>query len=122
MVIDHNNPEIDAFSIYREIKGKRISVIESKVYYEAYFHILKQLQKIKRLPFHEMIVGADPYAVAIPDYCINRETKRKVEEKVKEYTLDQTQSKAFRSAFENNICIIQGPPGTGKTYIGEKIV
>ena len=41
VVNDPNYPDLDAFSIYKEIKGNQIVVIESKVYYEAYHHILK---------------------------------------------------------------------------------
>ena len=41
VILDPNYPDLDAFSIYKELKGKKIVVIESKVYYEAYYHILK---------------------------------------------------------------------------------
>ena len=41
VILDPNYPDLDAFSIYKEVKGKKIVVIESKVYYEAYYHILK---------------------------------------------------------------------------------
>ena len=41
VVVDPNYPQYDAFTIYKELIGKKLVVIESKVYYEAYCHILK---------------------------------------------------------------------------------
>ena len=88
VVVDPNYPQFDALTIYKELIGQQLVVIESKVYYEAYYHILKQLQSIKELPFERMIVDADPRAVDIPYYCDNEIVQKKVDDKILEYTLD----------------------------------
>jgi superfamily II DNA or RNA helicase len=74
------------------------------------------------IPFKECIVDANPKAIQMPDYLKDiYELDYIIDKKVKAYTLDHYQEKAFRTAFSTNISLIQGPPGTGKTYIGEKI-
>lgn len=43
ILIDHANPAEDAFATFQSMFGKPIIILESKCYYEAYYHILKQL-------------------------------------------------------------------------------
>ena len=31
---------MDAFDIFKNIEGKQISIVESKTYFEAYYHVL----------------------------------------------------------------------------------
>ena len=45
--------------LYERLSGKNIVIIESKAYYEAYYHVLKCLQGMKRVPFHELIVRGE---------------------------------------------------------------
>ena len=115
------NDEFDPFQIFRYMSSKRIVILESKCYFEAYFHILDQLQKIKELPFEEMIVYTNPQAIYEPQYLRNMNVNAIVESKMNQFTLDDYQRKAFKNAFSKNVSLIQGPPGTGKTFIGEKI-
>jgi len=46
-------------TIFDELCTKRIVIIESKAYYEAYSHVLKCLQEVKSIPFSELIVEGD---------------------------------------------------------------
>ena len=49
----------DCMTIFDELCTKRIVIIESKAYYEAYSYVLKCLQEVKSIPFSELIVEGD---------------------------------------------------------------
>jgi hypothetical protein len=42
----HNNEDEDLLYMYNILKGRDLVVIESKVYYEAYSHVLECLKTI----------------------------------------------------------------------------
>ena len=107
ILTDESSPQTDAFSTFQSMFGKPIVILESKCYYEAYYHILKQLQAIKMIPFKECIVDANPKAIQMPDYLKDiYELDYIIDKKVKAYTLDHYQEKAFRTAFSTNISLI----------------
>lgn len=42
-----------------ELHNQKLVMIESKAYYEAYVHVLKQLKTMRTISFEKMIVGGD---------------------------------------------------------------
>ena len=52
---------VDCFKLFESLNGNRVAVIESKAYYEAYYHVLKCLQEMKEVPFKELIVQGDQH-------------------------------------------------------------
>lgn len=38
--------EMNALDVYQQLHGQRLTIIESKAYFEAYYHVLKEIQKI----------------------------------------------------------------------------
>ncbi|CAO3703460.1 unnamed protein product [Rhizopus stolonifer] len=105
-------------------------------YFEAYRHVLKVLQNVKKdgLPFAPYIVDLSK-DILIPHYAARKRTydinvfKRSVRDdrwpvdilgNWPEYQtkMDKTQLDALKTILSRNLSIIQGPPGTGKTYVG----
>ncbi|KAK7077996.1 NFX1-type zinc finger-containing protein 1 [Halocaridina rubra] len=154
--ISENNPKMLArgvlginFENYEAIeKDKSFTMIESKVFFTAYRHVLCALQKINEdnFPMKDFIVHV-VNKVPLPDYLqpgtgydLNvilsrylRKSKMPLKLNVSitkelefwplcnELELDESQRRALKNGLTNKLSIIQGPPGTGKTFIGLKI-
>lgn len=58
----------DICEVYKDMIGKNVVLIESIAYFEAYYHILVELQKIKTLPFENLLVKSDPKLLKPPSY------------------------------------------------------
>ena len=116
------------------------TMVESTAYFEAYRHILCQLQKVRSAPppFRDYIVDCRPPNPLPPPLYLNGNvcfdlTALGVKDPVQlldprawphheEVDLDRSQLAAVQMALTQELSLIQGPPGTGKTYIGLKIV
>ncbi|XP_060803319.1 NFX1-type zinc finger-containing protein 1 [Amyelois transitella] len=120
------------------------TMIESEVYFEPYYHVLKVFQG-RRFPQHlamqDYIVKARPlqnppkyltkdtqYEVTLMDHEVNLTNLSKFtvlnEEtwpSADQLGLNESQYQAYKLALTHEFTVIQGPPGTGKTYIGTKI-
>ncbi|XP_053609181.1 NFX1-type zinc finger-containing protein 1-like [Plodia interpunctella] len=120
------------------------TLIESEVYFEPYYHVLKVLQS-QRFPQHlamqDYIVKAQPltnppqyltdntqYTITVKDYMKNvtnilkfNVLKEETWPSADELCLNESQYRAYKLALTHEFTVIQGPPGTGKTYIGTKI-
>ncbi|XP_046388092.1 NFX1-type zinc finger-containing protein 1-like [Ischnura elegans] len=118
-----------------ELFEKEFIMAESEVYFEAYQHVLKALQKFtgENFPLKEYLIDVSPeshyptYLERLPGtiyrskriefQVLNKDSwpsKEKME-------LNESQYKALQSALTKKCAVIQGPPGTGKTYLGLKI-
>lgn len=113
-------------------------MVESSVYFEPYYHVLKALQQLNEqtFPMKKYIVDVntekepprylapsspnssdsefdyvDEYHIAIKKPRIVRNTDRTV-------NLNEAQYEAYEAAMNQSFSIIQGPPGTGKTFLG----
>lgn len=51
-------------------------VIESKAYYEAYYHNLKILQETTQLPFSDLLARVDFGSVKRPNYISEQDVQR----------------------------------------------
>ncbi|XP_025836125.1 NFX1-type zinc finger-containing protein 1-like isoform X2 [Agrilus planipennis] len=116
---------------------KSYTMIESKVYFEPYYHVLAALQDFnpEHFPMKQYFIYVNP-DVKPPDYLLpvsgyltlrnnsvpvlnNPLTWSNLRAQLSEF--DDSQFNAFRSALTEEFVVIQGPPGTGKTYLGLKI-
>jgi helicase required for RNAi-mediated heterochromatin assembly 1 len=110
----------------------KLILIETKNYFESYYHFLIGIQKIKdwNLPFKEYIIDADQTEIAPPEYissksiykldlCLSQKYLRTDNfvrvlsdwpNKIKN-SLDDHQLKALKHALTKKIALIQGPPG-----------
>ncbi|KRT83391.1 hypothetical protein AMK59_4486, partial [Oryctes borbonicus] len=110
-------------------------MIESSVYFEPYYHVLKALQQLHEgnFPMRKYIIEVSnerqpprylpPSSLPSSDHDLDLDerfiemprTKRMEVDCAK---LNQAQYKAYQSAMNECFSIIQGPPGTGKTFLG----
>ena len=118
-IVKHEEHSMDAVEIYQEYVGRSIVIIESKAFFEAYSHSLKQMQNIEDFNLADLIVDHDHLNNTMPDYLFGLE--QQVSKYVQKFTFEREQEKAFRTALSTRLSLIQGPPGTGKTYIGSAI-
>lgn len=106
-----------------EIFGARLTVdeiyigsftmVESEVYFEPYFHVLKALQQtdLNRFPMKQYIVDVEPQEQDAKTVSILESPNR----------LNASQDQAFKAAIAEEFVAIQGPPGTGKTYLALQV-
>ncbi|KAJ8946030.1 hypothetical protein NQ318_023279 [Aromia moschata] len=106
-------------------------MIESTVYFEPYFHVLRALQRmcLYYFPMEKYIIYAEK--VASPPNYLDEFVSYNVDgaelyplswpNGASHYGLNDSQQAAFRAALTQEIAVIQGPPGTGKTFTGLKI-
>nr|CAD7410641.1 unnamed protein product [Timema cristinae] len=109
-------------------------MVESGVYFEPYYHVLKALQKMDEdiFPMSEYIVEVQPESY-LPKYFTNENVSYDLDghifpvlderawPRASQLKLDESQFQAFKSALTKEFVVIQGPPGTGKTYLGLKV-
>ncbi|XP_023016144.2 NFX1-type zinc finger-containing protein 1 isoform X1 [Leptinotarsa decemlineata] len=106
-------------------------MVESKVYFEPYYHVLTALQRLTEdnFPMESYIIDVSS-EVYLPNYMdlntmftIDERHLNAVNLKYHQnlYGLNDSQESALRAALTREISIIQGPPGTGKTFLGLKI-
>lgn len=104
--------------------GRRLVLVESPVYFQAYRAPLWCLQHREMAQVLEPILTAQederpnsktvPWAEAATEYL----------DKVlgQAYTFDDSQRRALLAALTKPVAVIQGPPGTGKTFVGQRFV
>ncbi|CAH2096329.1 unnamed protein product [Euphydryas editha] len=115
------------------------TMIESEVYFEPYYHILKALQDPtfpQHIAMKKYIIDVDPqpsppkylnegttYKVMLP-HC-NEATFTVLDLETwpsgDDLQLNESQYDAYKTALTHEFAVIQGPPGTGKTYLGIKV-
>ncbi|KAI4470915.1 dna2/nam7 helicase family [Holotrichia oblita] len=112
-------------------------MVESSVYFEPYYHVLRALQQLNEetFPMKKYIIEVnhkkepprylapsspntsdsefdyDEIVMAVKKPRIVQNTDRTVH-------LNEAQYEAYQSAMNQSFSIIQGPPGTGKTFLG----
>ncbi|KAK4872847.1 hypothetical protein RN001_014876 [Aquatica leii] len=108
-------------------------MVESSVYFEPYYHVLKALQNMKetQFPMKKYIIdlGSEidtvSYLSPTSTYMIGHHrvqvNNSDAWPDVTNLRVNHTQYDAFRAALTNEFVVIQGPPGTGKTFLGLKI-
>eukprot|EP00033_Pygsuia_biforma_P004585 GCRY01005027.1.p1 GENE.GCRY01005027.1~~GCRY01005027.1.p1 ORF type:complete len:2003 (+),score=401.39 GCRY01005027.1:144-6152(+) len=117
------------------VKNKRYLMVESRVFYEAYKHILSRLQALQPsdIPFEKHIVRCstfvEPPAYIATNPTLNLRCAYKNNERVNVLDawpdsaatptqLDPSQELALKNMLTHSLSVVQGPPGTGKTYVG----
>ncbi|XP_045518315.1 NFX1-type zinc finger-containing protein 1-like [Pieris brassicae] len=103
-------------------KDDKYIMIESDVYFEPYYHVLKVLQDQsfpKHLPMKKYIVDVEASSKA-PQFFENKNIEN-ILPTAEETGLNNSQYEAFKLALTHEFAVIQGPPGTGKTYMGVKV-
>ncbi|CAH2234537.1 jg1677 [Pararge aegeria aegeria] len=120
-------------------KNETYTMIESEVYFEPYYHVLKAMQE-PSFPEHIVMqkyiidVNPEPQPAAYVDenrtYTMETELSLRKTFKVldfdtwpssEEMNLNESQYEAYKMALTHEFAVIQGPPGTGKTYLGVKV-
>ncbi|KAJ8878733.1 hypothetical protein PR048_019319 [Dryococelus australis] len=118
----------------KQISESNYKMIESEVYFEPYYHVMKALQNMTEdsFPMSQYIVEVQPgsnppaylhderisFSVDNYRFPVLREEAWPSSSQLK---LDDSQYKALRSALTKEFAVIQGPPGTGKTFLGLKV-
>ncbi|GLJ31924.1 hypothetical protein SUGI_0642570 [Cryptomeria japonica] len=89
----------------------------SKAYYEAYVHVLKNIQRpeMDNIKFTEQLVYLESNTAQL-EYNFNWKQVCKCD------SIDDSQEAAINHGLTEKLAIIQGPPGTGKTFTGLQIV
>ncbi|CAH2096340.1 unnamed protein product [Euphydryas editha] len=115
------------------------TMIESEVYFEPYYHILKAFQDPtfpQHIAMKKYIIDVDPQPS--PPKYLNKETTYEVMlphcneatftvldletwPSGDDLQLNESQYDAYKTALTHEFALIQGPPGTGKTYLGIKV-
>ena len=127
----------DQLSI-REMGSKldlnNLLVLESRSYFESYYHFLTAIQKIdpEEIPFKSQIIDMEfnnrpPSYLSDPYYNISEKSFKNLKTPLRSFNidyppknnqleklLDESQFKALQSILKNELSVIQGPPGTGK--------
>ena len=49
----------DIFQLYSQLFNKKVIIIESKVYFEAYHHVLKNVKTMQSLQFEQILLKLD---------------------------------------------------------------
>ncbi|XP_069359382.1 NFX1-type zinc finger-containing protein 1-like [Maniola hyperantus] len=120
-------------------KNENYTMIESEVYFEPYYHVLKAMQE-PSFPDHiamkKYIIDVNPepqpakYVDENRSYTVETELNLRAKFKVldidtwpssEELNLNESQYDAYKMALTHEFAVIQGPPGTGKTYLGVKV-
>ncbi|XP_049873324.1 NFX1-type zinc finger-containing protein 1-like isoform X3 [Pectinophora gossypiella] len=121
------------------IYNNSYTMIESEIYFEPYYHVLKALQDPKfpeNLAMQKYIVQVDtrpnPPNYVSPQTMYAVQTKHREEMKFnvlndlnwptkEDIGLNESQHEAYKLALTHEFAVIQGPPGTGKTFLGVKV-
>ncbi|XP_050350709.1 NFX1-type zinc finger-containing protein 1-like [Nymphalis io] len=131
---------VDIIDVGDNLYGKQnYTMIESEVYYEPYYHILKALQD-PTFPEHvamkKYIVDVNPepahpaYLEADKTYTIKQKNFTSIKFNVLDLNtwpsnehlgFNLSQYEAYKTALTREFAVIQGPPGTGKTFLGIKV-
>ncbi|CAF4881675.1 unnamed protein product [Pieris macdunnoughi] len=103
-------------------KDEQYIMIESDVYFEPYYHVLKVLQDQsfpQHLTMKKYIVDVE--ASTKPPQFFENKNIGNILPTAEETGLNDSQYEAFKLALTHEFAVIQGPPGTGKTYMGVKV-
>ncbi|KAF4520804.1 hypothetical protein B566_EDAN002382 [Ephemera danica] len=128
--------------VEENIYHQKYTMVESEVFFEPYFHVLKTLQSLEEstfpLPEYLIHVQEDDFPPAYLEpkpntpaviYNLpvdNQEwplivTNNRSWPSPRELRLDNSQWLSLHAALTRELVVIQGPPGTGKTYMGLRI-
>ncbi|XP_038210049.1 NFX1-type zinc finger-containing protein 1-like [Zerene cesonia] len=109
-------------------KAVEYTMIESDIYFEPYYGVLKVLKDPtfpEHLAMKKYIVDVEASS-SLPLYL--RDLKQRSPDtytsflsSAEEMCLNESQYEAFKLALTHEFAVIQGPPGTGKTYLGVKV-
>ncbi|XP_023934805.1 NFX1-type zinc finger-containing protein 1 [Bicyclus anynana] len=120
-------------------KNETYTMIESEVYFEPYYHVLKAMQDPafpRHIAMQKYIVEVNPepqhpaYVNEERSYIVETELNLNAKFKVLDFNtwpssdelnFNDSQYEAYKMALTHEFAVIQGPPGTGKTYLGVKI-
>ncbi|EPX73565.1 helicase Required for RNAi-mediated heterochromatin assembly Hrr1 [Schizosaccharomyces octosporus yFS286] len=134
--------EIDVFfhdlNFELDSRKKFVMIEATSGYWEAYKHVLTNLQKISehRFPMKDYFVSCKPnseiarYVQHNPLMRINSvlgSSQSLIDilepfPSSEDYLLDKSQLKAYQSILSRKLALIQGPPGTGKTFVALKAI
>lgn len=123
-------------TLMSEIRNRKLKVAESSSYFESYYHCLKNMQEMVKMPLEHLIVHCRAQDNKIPDYlctvaydAAGRPTKKikdevalVVREIMNTNNFDESQKRSVDLALNKELTIIQGPPGCGKTFVSVQIV
>ncbi|KAJ9450599.1 Helicase required for RNAi-mediated heterochromatin assembly 1 [Diplonema papillatum] len=126
------------------IIGNKYDMIESRIFFEGYVHVLHNLHKkdIADVPFEGVLLGKKESLqnIEFPAYLRDRPLvvnallctgadKEDITWNLREdfppdheTELDPSQLFSVKSALGREVAIVQGPPGTGKTFVGTKVI
>lgn len=124
---------LNLVQFFDNINFQDMILIESRAYFETYYHFLKSLKSIDiaEIPFADQILFkdfSDNKKLGLVSYyvtpnCLKTLSKNSyinmIEPEVNNELgkkLDESQFKALKNILLNKISIIQGPPGTGKRF------
>jgi hypothetical protein len=127
------------FPMIQEFSTDSFLMVETKVFFEGFSHVLMRLKQIETFPLENVIVRClenynrvpqyltlfggiaqmnDPIRLTVHPY-IDYQIQKWINDP--SHTLDESQKKSIQLAFQKNVSLIQGPPGTGKTFVGVHI-
>ncbi|XP_069362838.1 NFX1-type zinc finger-containing protein 1-like [Maniola hyperantus] len=120
---------------YDLYKNETYTMIESEIYFEPYYHVLKAMQDPsfpEHIAMKKYIVDVNPEPRP-PAYLDNSRKYRVMTPRTfnvldfdtcpssEELKFNESQYEAYKMALTHEFAVIQGPPGTGKTYLGVKV-
>ncbi|XP_064072681.1 NFX1-type zinc finger-containing protein 1-like [Vanessa tameamea] len=131
---------VDLIDVGDNLYGnQKYTMIESEVYFEPYYHILKALQDPtfpEHIAMKKYIVDVDPEPTHPAYLQVDKTYKVKISDfksmtfnvldfntwpSNDDFGFNQSQYEAYKTALTREFAVIQGPPGTGKTFLGIKI-
>ena len=130
------NENLNVLEICSKLDINNLVVLESKAYFESYYHFLKALQNINHhsMPFTNQIIFNISLKDKAPSYLkdfqfiINKNSLKQMKSNIcldfhnppvkndLEALLDESQFQALRNILTNEFSIIQGPPGHIYSY------
>uniref|UniRef100_A0A8D8TX39 NFX1-type zinc finger-containing protein 1 n=1 Tax=Cacopsylla melanoneura TaxID=428564 RepID=A0A8D8TX39_9HEMI len=114
--------------------GKKVSMVESTIFFQPYYHVMKALMNFKESNFPLKRYIVDVKSDIRPPVYLHQNSLFEIDgftfdvlhdsawPSAEKLCLNEFQYEAFKAALTQEFVIMQGPPGTGKTYLGLKIV
>ncbi|XP_045780297.1 NFX1-type zinc finger-containing protein 1-like isoform X2 [Maniola jurtina] len=119
---------------YNLYKNETYTMIESEIYFEPYYHVLKAMQDPtfpQHIAMKKYIVDVDPepqppaYLYKSREYRVSGHHFKVLDfdtwPSSETLSFNESQYEAYKMALTHEFAVIQGPPGTGKTYLGVKV-
>lgn len=104
---------------------QNLSLIEPRIYFEAYTHVIASLLAKRHVPFKELFALGQPLVdQTVPDHLTwkSHSSSAKPSLSPNNTVLNPAQLEALKMITKRKVCLIQGPPGTGKSFLGKKVV